>query len=184
MRNKVYQSPRLPRKAVLKPNLHHGRQDRSNLEARTSVDHQSKESEEYGETRSEEFEETRSGNIGFRKQGLPHSTVQKKDDVRRETVKKLIHQFETHPHRESLVADLHKNQKFNLFSEKLKDLIRSMGNTENFEMCEITRNIQCTNCITYWPKCMVFGNAQIVTQYWDTFVRAANACSLRKETHN
>ena len=78
LRNKVYQSPRLSRKAVLKPNLHHGRQDRSNLEARTSVDHQCKESEEYGETRSEEFEETRSGNIGFRIQGLPHSTVQKR----------------------------------------------------------------------------------------------------------
>ena len=95
MHNKVHQSPRLQRKAVLKPNLHHGRQDRSNLEARTSADHQSKESEEYGETRSEELEETRSGNLGLRIQGLPHSTVLKKDDVRRETVKKLIHQFET-----------------------------------------------------------------------------------------
>ena len=52
LRNKVFQSPRLPRKVVFKPNLHHGRQDRSSLEARTSVDH-SKESEEYGETRSE-----------------------------------------------------------------------------------------------------------------------------------
>ena len=110
LRNKVCQSPRLPRKAVLKPNLHHGRQDSSNLEARTSVDHQRKESEEYGETRSEEFEETRSGNLRFRVQGLPHSTVQKEDD-RRETVKKLIHQFETHPNRESLMADLNKNQK-------------------------------------------------------------------------
>ena len=55
------------------------------FEARTSVDHQSKESEEYGETRSDsnsyggttEFGVTRSGNIDFRIQGLPHSTVQK-----------------------------------------------------------------------------------------------------------
>ena len=36
--NKVYQSSRLPRKAVLTPNLHHGRQDLSNLEARTSTE--------------------------------------------------------------------------------------------------------------------------------------------------
>ena len=92
---------RLPRTAVLAPNLHHGRQDLSNLEARTSTDHQSKQSEEYGE-------ETRSGNIDFRIQGLPHSTVQKSDDVRRETVKRLIHQFETHPDRESLMTDLKK----------------------------------------------------------------------------
>ena len=50
-----------------------------NLEARTSVNYQSKESEEYGETRGEEFEETRSGNIDFRIQGLPHSTVQQEE---------------------------------------------------------------------------------------------------------
>ena len=43
LHNKVCQSPRLPRKAVLKLNLHHGRQDLHNLEARASVDHQSKE---------------------------------------------------------------------------------------------------------------------------------------------
>ena len=111
LHNKVYQSPRSLRNTVLKPNLHHGRLDLSNLEARTSVDHQSKESEEYGKTRSEEFVETRSGNIDFRIPGLPHSTVQKEDDVRRETVKKLTDQFETHPNRESLKADLEKNQK-------------------------------------------------------------------------
>ena len=56
----------------------------SNPEARTSAAHQSKESEEYGEIRSEEFEEFRSGNIDFRIQGLPHSTVQMEDNVRRE----------------------------------------------------------------------------------------------------
>ena len=49
--NKVYQSPRLTCKAVITPNLHHGRQDLSNFEARMSTDHQSKQSEEYGETR-------------------------------------------------------------------------------------------------------------------------------------
>ena len=94
-----------------------------NPEARASVDHQSEESEEYCETRSEEFEETRSGNIDFRTQAPPHSTVQKEDDVRRETIKRLIHQFETHPNREPLMAHLDKHQKFKLFSEKSKELI-------------------------------------------------------------
>ena len=42
--SKVYQSLRLPRKAVLTPNLHHGRQDLSNPEARISADHQSERS--------------------------------------------------------------------------------------------------------------------------------------------
>ena len=138
LHNKVYQSPRISQKNVLTSNLHHGRQDLSNFEVRTSVDHQSKDSKEYGKTRDEEFGETRSGNIDFRIQGLPHSTVQKEDDVRRETVQKLIHQFETHPNRESLMTDSDKNQKFNLFSERSKELIRSMTNTEYFERCEIT----------------------------------------------
>ena len=40
---KAYQSPRSPR-VVLTPNLHHGRQDPSNPEARTSTDHQSEQS--------------------------------------------------------------------------------------------------------------------------------------------
>ena len=144
--NKVYQSPRLPRKAALKPNLHHGRQDFPNLDARTSAD----ESEEYGETRGEESGELRIGNIDFRMHGSPHSTIQKEDDVRRETVKKLIHQFETHPNRESLMADLNKNQKFNLLSEESKELIRSMGNTEYFELCEMTCKIQCSDCSLFW----------------------------------
>ena len=153
--NKVYESPSFPRKAVLKPNLHHGRQDLSNFEARTSVDHQSKDSEEYGKTRGEEFGETRSGDIDFRIQGLPHSTVQKEDDVRRETVKKLIHRFETHPNRESLMADLDKNQNFNLFNEKSKELIRSVGNTECFEMFEITSKVQCQDCLSFWETGIV-----------------------------
>ena len=37
--SKRYQSPELPQRIVLKPNLHCGRQDTTNFEARTSVDH-------------------------------------------------------------------------------------------------------------------------------------------------
>ena len=155
MYNKVYQPPRLPQRAVFKPNLQHGRQDSSNFEARTSVGRESKESEE---TRCdgnscrgpEEFGETRSDNIDFRIQGLPHSTVRKRDDIRSETVKKLIRQFETHPNRESLMTELDKNQKFNPFNEKWRELIRSMGNTEYFEMCEIISEVQCQVCLQKW----------------------------------
>ena len=48
------------------------------------------------------------------------------------------------------MADLDKNQKFNLFSEKSKELIRSMGITEYFEMCEITAKVQCQDRLLYW----------------------------------
>ena len=143
---KVFQSPRLPRRTVLTPSLHHGRQDLSNPKARTSADHQSKRSEGYEKTRSAKLEETRSGNIDFRIQGLPHATVQNEDYDRREMVKKLIHQFDTHPNRDSLMEDLNKTEEFNQLSEKSKELISSMGNTEYFELCEISSKIQCPDC--------------------------------------
>ena len=78
---------------------------------------------------------------------VPQSTAQKQDDIRRETVKKLIHPFETHPNRDSLQADLEENRKFKPFCAKSKELIRSMGNTEYFEMREITSKVQCQDCL-------------------------------------
>ena len=48
-----------------------------------------------------------------------------------------------------LMADSDKNHKFNPFSEKSKELIRSMGNTEYFEMCEITSKVQRQDCLPY-----------------------------------
>ena len=121
LHSKVYQSPRSPRRTVLTPNLYHGRQDLSFPKARTSADHQSKRSEVYEETRSAKFEETRSGNIDFIIQGLPHSTVQKEDYDRRELVKKLIRQFDTHLNRDSPMEGLNKTEEFNQFSEKSKE---------------------------------------------------------------
>ena len=63
--SKMFESPELPQRIVLKPNLYCGRQDTTNFEARTSVDYLSRQ---YGETRC--------GNIDFRIQELPHSAVQ------------------------------------------------------------------------------------------------------------
>ena len=61
-----------------------------------------------------------------------HSTVQQQNHTRKEAVQKLIHQFETHPNREALKADLKQNHAFNPFSEQSKEMIYSMGNMEYF----------------------------------------------------
>ena len=74
--------------------------------------------------------------IDYRIQGLPHSTVEQEDNTRKEVANKLIHQFETHPDREALKADLRQNQAYNPFSEKSKNMTHGMGNVEYFEMCE------------------------------------------------
>ena len=93
--------------------------------------------------------------IDFRVQGLPYSTVEQQDTTRKDVVKELIHQIETHPNREALKADLHQNQAYNPFSEKSKDMIHSLGNVEYFEMCEISAKIQCPFCLTYCTKGIV-----------------------------
>ena len=83
-------------------------------------------------------------------------------------VEKLIHQFDTHLKRDSLMEDLNKTEEFSLFSEKSKELISSMGNMEYFELCEISSKMQCPDCSLYWEKAWYIA-------------RAANACSRRKE---
>ena len=45
---------------------------------------------------------------------------------------------------------LRKEPTISPFTEKSQELIRSMGNTEYFEMCEITSKIQCQDCSRYW----------------------------------
>ena len=69
---------------------------------------------------------------------------------------KFVHHFETHPKCESLMADLNKNKKCNPFREKSKELIRSMGNTEYFEMCDITSEVQCQVCLFNWEMGIVY----------------------------
>ena len=58
---------------------------------------------------------------------------QQQDTNRRETVKRLIQQFENHPNKESFLQDLNKTEEINTFSEESKKLITDMGNTESFE---------------------------------------------------
>ena len=98
---KVHRSPRVLR-ITQKPNSQSGRQDQPGQEARKSSDHQSASERCCGETRS--------GNVDLWVPGIPHSAVQQQDTNRRETVKKLIQQFENHPNQESFLQDLHKTE--------------------------------------------------------------------------
>ena len=125
--HKVYQSPRLP-SDVLKPNSQSGQQEQPDQEARTSSDHQSASDRSCGEICS--------GNVDERIPGKPCSTVQQQDTNRKQTVKKLIQQFENHPNKESLLQDLNKTEKIIKFSEESKKLITDKGNTEISELCE------------------------------------------------
>ena len=60
------------------------------------------------------------------------TAVQKEDSDRKEMVTRLIQQFETHPNRDSLKEDSNKTEEFNPFSEKSKEVVTSMENTQIF----------------------------------------------------
>ena len=75
------------------------------------------------------YTETRRGEIDFRHPKIAsHSAVQEHDHIRIQAVQKLIHQFENHPNKEALQADLQHNRAFNPFSEQSKEMIYSLGN--------------------------------------------------------
>ena len=58
------------------------------------------------------------------------------DTSRKDTVKRLIKEFESNPNRDVLLKDFEKSKEINLCSQESKDLIAGMGNTEIFELNE------------------------------------------------
>ena len=65
--------------------------------------------------------------------GLPHAVVKQADNFR---VRELVKKIESHPHQESLQANLQQSNAYNPCSEKSKKMIRDMDNVELFELCE------------------------------------------------
>ena len=123
--------------------------------------------------RRSRYEETRRGNVDYRIQGIFHSTVQKEDSNRKEIVKRLSQQFENLPICDSLIEDLNKKiEEFNPFSVKSKEskeLSTSIGNTEYFELSEISSKQQ-------WPYCTIVLCIGKLASY---IAFAASACSRR-----
>ena len=144
----------------------------SDSEARKSTDHHSEQSVQCRETCRPLLEDTRRkhpeesqrgkyretcrGNVEYRIPGVPHSTVQKENTNRKESVKRLIQQFENHPNRDSLMKGLNRTAEFNPFSEKSKELITIMCNTEYFELCETSSKIQCPDSASCWEAGMIY----------------------------
>ena len=54
------------------------------------------------------------------------------------------------PRTRPFLQDMKQTEKINAFSKRAKKLITNMGNTELFEVCEISSKTQCSNCSLYW----------------------------------
>ena len=93
------------------------------------------------------------GTLAFRIQGLSHSTVEEAEYVR---VRELIDRIENHLDRDELQADLMQNNIYNPFSENSKKMIHDTGNVEYFELCETTSKEQCSYCLSWWAKGIVY----------------------------
>ena len=82
---------------MLKANSQSGQKDQQEQDARTSCDHPSA---------SQSSRETWCNNVDYRIPAIHHSAVEQLDTNRRDTVKKLIQQFESHPNKESFLQDM------------------------------------------------------------------------------
>ena len=120
---------------VLKPNLHHGREDTTSFDARAFFDHLASMEQIVAVERTTKVVAV---NQTSGSKGLHHSTVQEQDHTRKEAVQKLIHQFETRSNGEAVKVDPKQNGVFNPFSEQSKEMINSMG---NMVYCEISGSL-------------------------------------------
>ena len=85
--------------------------------------------------------------------GLPHAVVKQAENFRvREVVKKI----ESHPHRDALQADLQQNDAYNPFGDDSNAMIREMGKVEFFELCETIPKIQCSHCLLYLNRGVIY----------------------------
>ena len=83
--------------------------------------------------------------VDFRIPGIPHSAVEQVEANRKERVRRLIEQFESHPNRNILLKDCKKSEIIH-FSQESKELITEMGNNEIFEFYETSSKRQCPDC--------------------------------------
>ena len=91
--------------------------------------------------------------IDFRVSGLPHAVVKQAENFR---VRELVKKIESHPHRNTLQADLQQNNVYNPVSDDSKAMIREMGNVELFELCETIPKVQCSECLLYWNQGVIY----------------------------
>ncbi len=141
--DQVYKSPRSPPKITLKTAWTKRRVDTSNLEARES----SADSSEHRETCSQKGVNDGSVNQHRETGSLSDNCLEQQDTTRKNIVKNLIHQIETHPHREALKADLQQNQEYNPFSEESKNTSRcakSPPRSSALYVWRIARKGSCT----------------------------------------
>ena len=60
--------------------------------------------------------------------------------------------LESHPRKNALIQDWQPQNSYDPCIEESANMIRQMGNTEYFELCETSWKVQCTQCLKYWAS--------------------------------
>ena len=92
--------------------------------------------------------------IDFRVSVLPDAVVKQAENFR---VRELVKKIDSHPHRNTLQADLQQNNTYNPFSDESKAMIREMANVKIFELCETNSKAQCLECLLSWNRGVIYG---------------------------
>ena len=143
---KIFQSPRLPR-VTLVPNSQHVQKDVLDTDSRNS-DECENEGQQHRETCGSHF-------VDFRIPGILHSAVGQVETNRKEKVRRLIEQFESHPNKNMLLKDFEKSEEINHFSEESKGFDYK-DNNKLFEFYETSSKRQCPDCAAYWEIGIVY----------------------------
>ena len=102
----------------------------------------------------------RSGNVDKKIPGIPHSTVQQQDTNRKETVRKLIQQFENHPNRDSLTEDSKQDWGIQSVQRKIEEVDHRHG---QYGDLRALRNLFQE---TMQRLCFVLGNGIVLLLMW------------------
>ena len=125
-----------------------GGQNQPDQEARESSDHQGA-SGSCGATNS-------SSNIRLhntRHSPLYSPKTRHKSQRNGQTVDSAVRES---PRTRPFLQDMKQTEKINAFSGRAKKLITNMGNTEFFELCEISSKTQCPDCSLFWNIGIVY----------------------------
>ena len=150
--SKTCQSPTVPQRIVLKPNLHYGRQDTTSSDARTFSDHSDKHKEKL-------WRRNVQGNLSR------WNRLQKPMIAPFSCPRAWTHPQESSPKSDSPVREppeqrsIRKRPKTESRIQSIQRAVEGNdlqhGNHGVLEDLRDHSNIHCTNCLPYWPKGIV-----------------------------
>ena len=151
LNSKTYQSPTVPQRIVLKPNLHYGRQDTTSFDARTSFDHPSTHKETCG---GGTYNECCRGEIDFRIHRIAPVHRSRASSHPQETSSTVASSVRDASEWRSVASRPEAKSRVQPIQRAIEGNDLQHGKHGVLRDLKITPTAQCHNCVTYWTKGM------------------------------